>query len=93
MKTAAAVMAAIALAISIAAAGIIYPQTMEIIKVDKETDEVFLMTATGYVYARSGAEDWEVGDLAALIMNSNGTPDITDDEIIAARYSGFQRGE
>ena len=55
-------------------------------------DVVTMETATGYVYEMTGAEDYETGDLVALIMDDNGTPnDITDDIIITARYSGFTK--
>lgn len=92
MKATISIITAISIVVALSAAGIIYPQTMEVVKVDAVDDAVYLMTSTGYIYAMSGTDDWEAGDLASLIMNSKGTPDITDDEIITARYTGFQRG-
>lgn len=70
--------------------GVIYPQTMEVVAVEQEL--VTFETATGHQYQLFDAEDWMVGDLAAVIMYNNQTPeDVTDDYFIGARYSGFSR--
>lgn len=71
---------------AIIAAGLIYPATM--IVTDVSGDLVTMETATGFVY-QMHADDYEKGDLVSLVMFSNGTTDITDDIILAARYSGF----
>ena len=71
---------------AVIAAGLIYPTTMQI--TDISGDVVTLETATGFVYQMQ-ADDYEKGDLVSLVMFSNGTTDITDDIILAARYSGF----
>lgn len=81
---------AFALASVLAASRLIYPATMEVINISG--DVVTMETATGHIYEMDGAEDWQEGDLAALIMWNNGTPDnVEDDIILAARYSGFYR--
>lgn len=72
---------------AIIAAGLIYPTTMQV--TDISGDVVTLETATGFVYQFTGAEDYCENDLVSCIMFSNGTTDITDDIILAARYSGF----
>lgn len=55
-----------------------------------EDDEVIVETFTGNQSAFYGAEDWMVGDIAALTIDNMGTPDdITDDRIINARYCGY----
>ena len=87
MKTASIIAATLALAIALAAAGFIYPTAMEITRIDG--DDVYLVTATGFEYVMSGAEDYAVGDIVALVMFNNGTRNITDDQIVTARYSGY----
>lgn len=78
----------IAAAAAIAATTTFYPATMEITNISG--DVVTMETATGHIYEMTGAEDYLPGDLVALIMDDNGTPDdITDDAIISARYAGY----
>ena len=72
---------------AVIAAGLIYPTTMQV--TDISGDVVTLETATGFVYQFTGAEDYSENDLVSCIMFSNGTTNITDDIILAARYSGF----
>lgn len=72
---------------AVIAAGLIYPTTMQV--TDISGDVVTLETATGFVYQFTGAEDYSKNDLVSCIMFSNGTTNITDDIILAARYSGF----
>lgn len=44
----------------------------------------------GYIYSFEGSDDWAPGDIAALIMGDNGTPEnIKDDTINAVRYAGY----
>lgn len=71
------------------AAAAVYPAAMTVTEI--RGDVVTLETATGHAYQITGAEDWTRGDVAALIMDDNSTPEITDDRIIDARYSGFTR--
>ena len=82
-------LAALATVAALASSGAIYPQTMQVINVNESADLVTMTTATGHIYEMTGAEDWQPGDLAALLMYNSGTPDkITDDQIITARYTG-----
>ena len=78
----------IAAIISAAQVGLIYPATMEVI--DIREDIAVLETATGHVY-EIGAEDYEIGDLVSMILYSNGTENITDDIVIASRFSGYAK--
>lgn len=64
-----------------------YPATMEV--TDIENDVVTIQTSTGIVYQFTGAEDLVVGDLVSLIMDSKGTKEILDDEILQVRYAGY----
>ena len=81
--------AALAAAAALIAAGALYPSTMEITNISG--DVVTMETATGHVYQMDGAEDYETGDLLSVLMYSNGTEAITDDIILAARFSGYQK--
>lgn len=69
-----------------------YPQTFIVTEVAEsgESQLVTIETVTGFLYQfESDAGDWTPGDLCACIMNDNGTPEITDDIVIDARYSGI----
>lgn len=69
------------------AQGILYPQTFVVTKVNEDTFE--LQTYTGHTWEEPDPEDWAEGDIAAAIMFNNFTPDdITDDPILALRYTG-----
>lgn len=81
--------ACLALVLTLIASGTIYPSTMEVEKISGDT--VLLSTSTGYIYEMHGAEDYEEGDLVSVIMFTNGTEKITDDVIVAARWSGYTR--
>ena len=43
-------------------------------------------TMNGNLFCFDGGEDLEEGDMIAVIMNSMGTPNVTDDVIIDVRY-------
>lgn len=66
-----------------------YPATMKVTAINPATDVVTMETATGHVYEMTGVEDYLVGDLVSLIMDDKGTTEITDDEILSARYAGW----
>ena len=67
----------------------LYPKTAICLAVNRQTDTVTVADCNGTEWQFSGCQDFEEGDLIALIMNDNGTPDtIWDDTIITARYSG-----
>lgn len=68
----------------------IYPDAMVVDEIDKENDIVYIKTCAGNIYSFYGVEDWMVGDIVAVIMSDNGTPEtITDDIIITTRYAGY----
>ena len=56
---------------------------------DITDDTVTCIDFNGNEWQFTGAEDWAVNDIAALVMFNNGTPEIEDDEIITATYSGW----
>lgn len=57
---------------------------------DITDDVVTVETSTGFLYQYTGGDDDMVGDMVAMIMYNNGTPEtILDDIIISHRYTGF----
>lgn len=68
----------------------LYPATMVVTEVNRQNNTVTIETATGFMYAFTGTEDWDVGDVCSCIMSDEGTPDdIEDDSIISCRYTSF----
>lgn len=66
-----------------------YPKTTICLAVNHQTDTVTVADCNGTKWTFNGCQDFEEGDLIALIMNDNGTPDtIWDDTVVTARYSG-----
>lgn len=66
----------------------LYPLTTIITAVDAENDVVECQDCNGNVWEFTGCDDWQVEDVASLIVFNNKTDDITDDEIIMANYGG-----
>ena len=75
-------------AIAISATLTVYSETGIITDVDTASDLVEVTTLGGEIYAFYGAEDWQNGDICSMLMDSKGTPEITDDEIIRSFYNG-----
>ena len=65
-----------------------YAKTAKIIEVNRITDTVTCEDYNGNLWEFTECEDWEVGDIAALLMNNNGTESIYDDTIVEVRYCG-----
>lgn len=71
----------------------LYPLTgivTEVQEVDKDTDLVTMTCANGnqFSWYVDSTDDWCINDLASCIMNSNGTDEAYDDEIVDAHYVG-----
>lgn len=64
----------------------LYPLSTTVTEI--ENDTVTVEDTNGNLWSFDGAEDWEVGDTCALIMDDNSTKDIRDDVIISTRYQG-----
>lgn len=67
----------------------LYPETFIVTEVNLAMGYIELETFSGNVFTWEGCEDWQEGDIASAIMNDNGTPEVTDDEIIKLEYSGY----
>ena len=65
------------------------PLTGKVIETNRTTDTVTIALSNGHRYAFAGCSDYEPGDYVSAVLNTNGTTDPTDDEIISAHYAGF----
>lgn len=73
---------------------IIYPATMVVTDTDFVSDTVTLKDSTGNLWAFHGVKDWQVGDVASVLMETNNTAEIRDDRILNVRYSAWDlKGE
>lgn len=66
----------------------IYPRTAVVTEINRVDDIVTVTDNVGYMWQFTEADDWEVGDIASMIMHDNGTSHITDDTIVSVRYNG-----
>lgn len=64
----------------------LYPLSTTVTEIKNDT--VTVEDSNGNLWSFDGAEDWEINDSCALIMNDNNTKDIRDDTIISTRYQG-----
>ena len=64
------------------------PAAARVTAVDRQADTVSCATDTGLVYTFNGAEDWDTGDVAALILYDNNTATALDDTVVSANYAG-----
>lgn len=70
----------------------LYPLTGIITEVEhmEDTDLITMTCANGnqFSWYVDSTDDWCINDLASCIMNSNGTDEVYDDEIVDAHYVG-----
>lgn len=67
-----------------------YALTVCVAEINWTEDFVVYETHNGHRFEWGGVEDQETGEIYALMMDDNGTPEtIEDDVIISARYSGW----
>lgn len=69
--------------------GNLYPETAVVREVDYATDTVTVECGNGNLFSFYGTDDWEEGDICSMLMNDKGTENITDDEILSMKYSGY----
>lgn len=67
----------------------IYPMSGIVTEVNRQEDRVVVTDSIGNEWEFDGAENWHTGDIAAMIMEDNGTEEIYDDEIIDVQYDGW----
>ena len=63
-----------------------------VIEVNYEYNYIAIEDFTGNVWEWEGVEDWQEGDIAAMIMDDNGTESIFDDIILDIQYCGTLEG-
>lgn len=68
----------------------LYPTCGVIVEINYENDEVTVEDFNNNLWIFKGAEDWAEGDICAMIMNNEGTPEIYDDIIIQTKYCGWK---
>ena len=70
----------------------LYPLTGIVTEVEhmEDTDLIIMTTANGnqFSWYADSIDDWFINDLVSCIMNSNGTDEVYDDEIVDAHYVG-----
>ena len=70
-----------------------YPTAMVVTDLEKMPAGFYTVTVktmTGFEYAfYSDSGDWMEGDIVGVLMDSKGTENITDDEIMDAQYAGY----
>lgn len=70
----------------------LYPLTGIVTEVEhmEDTDLITMTTANGnqFSWYTDSTDDWFINDLVSCIMNSNGTDEVYDDEIVDAHYVG-----
>ena len=52
-------------------------------------EDVVFTTFSGNDFAWSDIDDWEIGDIGALLMDNMGTANVEDDVILSATYCGY----
>ena len=65
-----------------------YPTCGIVTSVNYDTDTVIVTTAEGNEWAFYETEDWQVGDICAMVMDSMDTETIYDDQILECKYAG-----
>lgn len=65
-----------------------YPNYGVVSELDYKQDIVYFTDFTGNIWSFYGIEDWQIGDIVAVIMDNMNTMIIYDDEIIMAVYCG-----
>lgn len=66
-----------------------YPTCGTVTEINRENGKVVVKDFNGNLWAFEGSEDWIEGDICAMIMSDEGTPEIYDDVIVQVRYCGW----
>lgn len=90
-KIAIIVILTFALTIGVSCADI-YPMTAIVRELDYTNNLVICEDFNGNEWIFEGIEDWDIDDIASMIMSDMSTLTIEDDEIIMIRYSGYTEG-
>ena len=74
------------------AADKLYPLNTVVQEINEKTDTVTCADYNGNLWEFYGVEDWQEGDFATMIMDTCGTTNIFDDEIVKVEYNGNVEG-
>ena len=66
----------------------LYPHAAVVFEVDDVGDCVYASDYNGEVWMFYGAEGWMIGDIAAMIIDDCGTPEVAGDKIVSVRCCG-----
>lgn len=66
-----------------------YAATGRVVRLDYFKDWVDVELGNGHIYVFEGIDDYQLGDIVSMLMDSHGTEDISDDEILDVSYAGF----
>ena len=69
--------------------GNLYAETAIVREIDYATDTVTVECFNGNLFSFSDCDDWAEGDICSMLMDSKGTSEVTDDEILSVKYSGY----
>lgn len=67
----------------------IYPMSGIVTEVNCQENKVIITDSVRNEWEFNGTDDWHIGDIAAMIMEDNGTEEIYDDKIIDIHYIGW----
>lgn len=70
----------------------LYPLNTVVQEINKEADTVTCADCNGNLWEFYGVEDWQEGDFATMIMDTCGTTNIFDDEIVKVEHNGNVEG-
>ena len=70
----------------------LYPLNTVVQEINEENDIVTCVDYNGNLWEFYGTEDWKEGDFATMIMDTCGTTNIFDDEIVKVEYNGNVEG-
>lgn len=68
----------------------LYAKSTVVVEINEDDDIVVVEDFNGFLWEFEGCEDWVVGDICAMVMDNNGTPEtIFDDIILNTTYCGW----
>ena len=60
-----------------------------VVELDMRENVVYVEDFNGNIWSFDGCEDWAIGDIAGMVMDTMGTENIYDDAIINVTYNGW----
>ena len=60
-----------------------------VVELDTHENIVYVEDFNGNIWCFDGYEDWAIGDIAGMVMDTKGTENICDDTIVNVTYNGW----